>query len=90
MNTLLPRTLPHTKPLIPPTIDDEMHRRQIALEYHKLRNRRIHAQGGFTEHLDSDGEEEDFDDAMRGYGIVDPETGNVRKVSRFKAARVRG
>lgn len=71
-------------------IDDEMHRRELALEYHKLRNRRIHNQRGYVQLLDEDGDEEDFDDAMQDYGVVDPETGQVRKVSRFKAARVRG
>ena len=78
------------QPPDPTSIDDEMHRRELALEYHKLKNRRIHNQGGYTQHLDEDGDEEDFDDAMQDYGVVDPETGAVRKVSRFKAARVRG
>ena len=78
------------EPPDPDYIDDEMHRRELALEYHKLRNRRIHHQGGFVQHLDEDGDEEDFDDAMQDYGVVDHETGQVRKVSRFKAARVRG
>ena len=78
------------QPPDPDSIDNEMHRSQLALEYHKLRNRRIHNQGGYVQHLDEDGDEEDFDDAMQDYGVVDPETGQVRKVSRFKAARVRG
>ena len=78
------------EPPDPDCIDDEMHRRELALEYHKLRNRRIHDQGGYVQHLDEDGDEEDFDDAMQDYGVVDHETGQVRKVSRFKAARVRG
>jgi unconventional prefoldin RPB5 interactor 1 len=78
------------QPPDPDTIDDEFHRRQLALEYHRLKNRRIHNQGGYVRHQDEDGDEDDFDDVMQDYGIVDPETGNVRKVSRFKAARVRG
>lgn len=73
----------------PDSIDDELHRREIALEYHKLRNRRIHDQGGFAGY-DEDGEEEDWDDGMLDYGVVDPSTGEMKKVSRFKAARVRG
>jgi unconventional prefoldin RPB5 interactor 1 len=73
----------------PAAIDDEMHRREIALEYHKMRNRHIRNQGGFVEHYDEDGELEDFDDDMQ-YTLTDPKTGEVKRVSRFKAARLRG
>jgi unconventional prefoldin RPB5 interactor 1 len=73
----------------PNAIDEEMHRHEIALEYHKMRNRRIHEQGGFVEHYDEDGELEDFDDEMQ-YEVVDRETGKTRRVSKFKAARLRG
>lgn len=39
-----------TLPSAPSTadIDDEMHRRQIAMEYHRIQNRRVHEQGGFV------------------------------------------
>ena len=79
----------------PDAIDNEMHRREIAVEYHKLRNRRIHAQGGFVRDRfdgnDWNENEDDEDDEIMGRNmIVDEETGEVKRVSRFKAARLRG
>ncbi|KPI46066.1 uncharacterized protein AB675_279 [Cyphellophora attinorum] len=74
-------------------IDDEMHRRQIALEYHKMRNQKIHEQGGFVrDQWDSDGyiEQDEDDELMGGNVLVNEETGEVKRVSRFKAARLRG
>ncbi|RMZ87717.1 hypothetical protein DV736_g5050, partial [Chaetothyriales sp. CBS 134916] len=32
----------------PHAIDDEMHRRQVALEYHRLKSRKMHQQGGYA------------------------------------------
>ncbi|ETN38318.1 uncharacterized protein HMPREF1541_06352 [Cyphellophora europaea CBS 101466] len=70
----------------PADIDDEMHRREIAMDYHKLRNRRIHAQGGFVR---STAEEDEEMEEMLGNSVLeDPETGEVKRVSRFKAARL--
>jgi unconventional prefoldin RPB5 interactor 1 len=77
----------------PDSIDDEMHRRQIALDYHKMRNQKIHEQGGFVrDQWDSDGyvERDEDDELMGGNVLVNEETGEVRRVSRFKAARLRG
>lgn len=67
-------------------IDDDMHRREIAMEYHKLRNRRIHEQGGFVRgHPEEDDE---LDDMLSNSVLEDPETGEVKRLSRFKAARL--
>ena len=71
----------------PDTLDTELHRREIALDYYRLRNRKIHAQGGFVR--DDDTDEEDFENMQSGWGVED-EDGNVRRISRFKAARLRG
>jgi unconventional prefoldin RPB5 interactor 1 len=67
-------------------IDEDMHRREIAMEYHKLRNRRVHGQGGFVR---GDPQEDDeMDDMLSNNVLEDPETGEVKRVSRFKAARL--
>ena len=71
----------------PDTLDTELHHREVALDYHRLRNRKIHAQGGFVR--DDDTDEEEFEH-MQNDWVVEDEDGNVRKVSRFKAARLRG
>lgn len=70
----------------PVDIDDEMHRREIAMEYHKLHNRRVHAKGGFVRG-DPD-EDDEMDDMLSNNVLEDPETGEVKRVSRFKAARL--
>ena len=70
----------------PDTLDTELHRREIALDYHRLRNRKIHAQGGFVR--DDDIDEEDFEHMQDDWGVED-EDGNVRRISRFKAARLK-
>ena len=65
-------------------IDDELHRKQMAIEFHKLKSKKIHDQGGYVKH-DIDQEEEDIDDDW----YETTEDGGVRKVSKFKAARLR-
>lgn len=64
----------------PDDMDPEFHRKEVAQSYHKLRNKMIQQQGGFKRTEDR---EED--------SIVElEENGEVKKVSRFKAARLRG
>lgn len=58
----------------PDELDEEMHRREIASEFYKMRNRMIHQNGGFV-----DAEEQD----------VPIETDGPKRVSKFKAARMR-
>lgn len=72
----------------PPDADDfdeELQRRQIALEHHQLRNKIIHEQGGYVK----GGEAENWGDAYAAPKIEDPKTGEPVKISRFKAARLR-
>lgn len=73
---------------LPPDADDfdeELQRRQIALEHHKLRNRLVHEQGGYVR----GGEAENWGDAYAAPKIEDERTGEPVKISRFKAARLR-
>jgi len=65
--------------------DEELHRREVAVEYYKMRNRKIHEQGGFV----GEGEEDNYGDEFAAKPIEDEETGKTRKVSRFKAARLK-
>jgi unconventional prefoldin RPB5 interactor 1 len=65
-------------------IDDAMHQREIATEYHQLRNRMIQRQGGFV----GEGEQNNWGDATAPLDVED-ENGKTRKVSRFKAARMK-
>jgi unconventional prefoldin RPB5 interactor 1 len=65
-------------------IDEVMHSREIATEYHQLRNRMIQRQGGFV----NEGEQNNWGDATAPLPFED-EAGKVRKVSRFKAARMK-
>lgn len=58
----------------PDELDEEMHRREIASEFYKARNRRIQQQGGFVE---KDTE----------YEILEGET-EPRRISKFRAARM--
>lgn len=58
----------------PDELDEEMHRREIASEFYKARNRRIQQQGGFVE---KDTEYEIFE------GETEP-----RRISKFRAARM--
>ena len=50
-----------------------------------MRNNMIQRQGGFV----NGGEAENYGEAVDPLPIVDPETGREKKVSRFKAARIR-
>ena len=86
-NTIMERSLParlqEAKSPEPSEIDLDLHRRQIADDYYKVRNRRIYRQGGFV----GEGEEDNYGEATAPIAQIDNKTGKVRKVSRFKAAR---
>lgn len=68
-----------TAPTEPDDLDSALLQQQVATEYHIMRNRMIHRQGGF---LASAAEEAND-------GRVDLEEEGEKKVSRFKAAKVR-
>ncbi|KAF8242862.1 hypothetical protein K440DRAFT_590357 [Wilcoxina mikolae CBS 423.85] len=61
----------------PDEMDPALHRQEVAMQYHKLRSKMIHQQGGFTE-SDEDRAIVPLDEASRP------------KISRFKAARLKG
>jgi unconventional prefoldin RPB5 interactor 1 len=65
-------------------INEAMHQREIASEYHQLRNRMIQRQGGFV----GEGEQNNWGDATAPVDVEGAD-GKVRKVSRFKAARMK-
>lgn len=67
-------------PTEPDDLDPSLLRQQVATEYHNVRNRMIQRQGGF---LASAAEE-----ANNGHVALDEE-GGERKISRFKAAKLR-
>ncbi|KAI0601592.1 Prefoldin subunit-domain-containing protein [Biscogniauxia sp. FL1348] len=62
----------------PDELDANLLQQQVAVEYHKMRNRFIHRQGGFMK--------EDENPIQP----LDEEEGGPRRVSRFKAARLAG
>lgn len=69
-----------TKAPDPDDFADEAHRRGIAIEYQQHRMKRIHSQeGGFV----GNGEEDNYGE------MITPEDESGRKLSRFKAARVK-
>ena len=69
----------------PYDFDEALHKQEIAAEYHKSRNRMIQRQGGFVR----DGEDENYGESSVPLPVVDEGTGKVKKISRFKAARLR-
>ena len=82
-NTLLERTPAAFKSATAPSPDDldpVMQRRELAAEYYRRRNDMIRQQGGFK--ADEDEEEAQGE-------LMEERDGRVRKVSRFKAARIR-
>ena len=69
----------------PNNFSDASHKREVAMEYQRMRMKRIHArQGGFV----GDGEYENYGEAITPIRERDEETGKEKKVSRFKAARL--
>lgn len=65
--------------------DEELQKRQIATEHHKLKNRIVHDQGGYVQ----GGELDNWGDDVVAPEIVDERTGQPKKMSRFKAARLK-
>lgn len=59
-------------------LDPEVHQRQLASEYYRMRNNMIRQQGGFK-----------LTDEDRDQPLMEEVDGKVKKVSRFKAARLR-
>ena len=72
-------------PQPPKNIDDDLEKRQISTDYYRMRNKMIQRQGGFI----NGGAEENYGEPTDPLPVVDPETGREKKVSRFKAARIR-
>ncbi|ERF72379.1 hypothetical protein EPUS_07541 [Endocarpon pusillum Z07020] len=68
----------------PDDLDETIHRQEIAGEYYKIRNRMIQRQGGFV----GDGEADNYGEEMTPLPTID-ENGKEKKISRFKAARLR-
>ncbi|TKA21658.1 hypothetical protein B0A50_08819 [Salinomyces thailandicus] len=82
-----PSASPHTTTK-PPSFDDEdpiASRRQLAAEYYRRRNEMIRQQGGFSKSPREEEEEESLGELMEDRG-----DGKVRRVSRFRAARIGG
>ncbi|PUU79873.1 Prefoldin subunit-domain-containing protein [Tuber borchii] len=78
-SSVIEREVSESIPVQPPDeLDPSTHRAEVAVEYHRLRNKMIQQQGGFVE-----SEEE-----MAKVPLDDD--GETRKVSRFKAARMKG
>lgn len=69
----------------PYDFDEALHKQEIASEYYKSRNRMIQRQGGFIR----EGEDENYGESTAPLPVLDEETGKVKKISRFKAARLR-
>lgn len=69
---------PSSEPQAPDEFDPVMINREIQVEYHKMRNKMIQQQGGFTP------SPEDLESPL-----VEEENGKTKKVSRFKAAKLK-
>ncbi|QKX53652.1 uncharacterized protein TRUGW13939_00731 [Talaromyces rugulosus] len=81
---LVERPAVHKDNALPPDpdeIDDSIHRKEIASDYYRMRNRKIRQSGGFMN------DEEDGDD--RELYELDENDQPKRRVSKFKAARLR-
>jgi unconventional prefoldin RPB5 interactor 1 len=80
--TLAPTVIEHTPhpsdPQAPDEFDPILINREVSREYHKIRNKMIQSQGGFTA-------TEDEDEAP----FVEERDGQTKKVSRFRAARLK-
>lgn len=78
--TLVERVSPNTTalPPDPDDFDEELQKRQMALEHHQFRNRMIHDQGGYVEERE----------AVVPSEFANEGSGPPKKISRFKAARL--
>ena len=68
----------------PNDINEILHKQEIASEYHRMRNKMIMKQGGFV----GDGANDNYGELTAPIPMIDEETGKVKKISRFKAARL--
>ena len=64
----------------PDDMDPNLLQQEVAVEYHRMRNRMIQREGGFLPH----------DDQEVRIPLTEEEGGSGKKMSRFKAARLRG
>ncbi|EME49684.1 hypothetical protein DOTSEDRAFT_68454 [Dothistroma septosporum NZE10] len=81
-DTLLERTIAGRESVAAPSGDessDVMQRRELAAEYYRRRNDIIRQQGGFKAPTDEDDEDQ----------LMEQRDGKLKKVSRFKAARIK-
>ena len=69
----------------PVKIDETLQQRQMATEYHRLRTKMIQQQGGFV----GDGSGDNYGEPTAPLEVIDEDTGKVKKISRFKAARLK-
>ena len=81
-DTLLERTTPRQNAAPPSDEDPILQRRELAAEYYRRRNEMIRQQGGFKAAAEED---EDLGELME-----ETSDGKLKKVSRFRAARIRG
>ncbi|RAO71403.1 uncharacterized protein BHQ10_007415 [Talaromyces amestolkiae] len=82
---LVERPVTDTTSVLPPDpdeIDEEIHRKEVATEFYRRRNLKIQQSGGFVRDKD------DEDEADQLYEL-DENNQPKRKVSKFKAARLR-
>ncbi|KAG5298137.1 prefoldin superfamily domain-containing protein [Histoplasma ohiense] len=63
----------------PDELDESLHKREIATEFYKLRNRKIHQEGGFLRE----------DEESNGIIPLEEDGQPVKKLSRFLAARMK-
>jgi unconventional prefoldin RPB5 interactor 1 len=77
-STIVEHDIAASEPRIPDEFDPVVINREIQTEYHKMRNKMIQKQGGFTPSQ----EEQD-------YPLMEEIDGKTKKVSRFKAARLK-
>jgi unconventional prefoldin RPB5 interactor 1 len=70
------------KPAAAPSDDSDriLQRRELAAEYYRRRNEIIRQQGGFKANADEDEEQGE---------LMEERDGKVKKVSRFRAARIK-
>ncbi|KAE8550662.1 hypothetical protein EYB25_006890 [Talaromyces marneffei] len=83
--TLVERPVSEKTSVLPPDpdeIDEEIHRKEVATEFYRRRNLKIQQSGGFLKDDDED------DEAAQLYEL-DENDQPKRKVSKFKAARLR-
>jgi unconventional prefoldin RPB5 interactor 1 len=78
-STVVEHTPHPSDPQAPDEFDPVLINREVSREYHKMRNKMIQGQGGFTA-TDDDDEEDP---------IVEQKDGQTKKVSRFRAARLK-